>query len=130
MGPTPLLSGERRAGDDPACTLQPEGAVRFGSGGARAFAARPASHPLPPPPSSPRAPHGPAHATVTTPAFDTFPTGEAAGMQGPDATPAPAARGTGHRLWVHCPSIPEAILEEHFSAFGPVVDVYVPRDAQ
>jgi hypothetical protein len=31
---------------------------------------------------------------------------------------------------VHCPSIPEALLEEYFSGFGPVVDVYCPRDAQ
>jgi hypothetical protein len=42
----------------------------------------------------------------------------------------PPARGTGHRLWVHAPAIPENLLDEYFSGFGSVVDVYCPRDAQ
>jgi hypothetical protein len=39
-------------------------------------------------------------------------------------------RGTGARLWVHAPSLPESLLEEYFSGFGAVLDVYCPRDAQ
>ena len=39
-------------------------------------------------------------------------------------------RGTGARLWVHAPSLPESLLEEYFSGFGVVLDVYCPRDAQ
>ena len=39
-------------------------------------------------------------------------------------------RGTGARLWVHAPSLPESLLEEYFSGFGIVLDVYCPRDAQ
>ena len=45
-------------------------------------------------------------------------------------TAPPPARGTGHRLWVHAPAIPENLLDEYFSGFGSVVDVYCPRDAQ
>ena len=42
----------------------------------------------------------------------------------------PPVRGTGARLWVHAPSLPESLLEEYFSGFGAVLDVYCPRDAQ
>lgn len=42
----------------------------------------------------------------------------------------PPARGTGFRIWVHAPAIPENLLDEYFSGFGSVVDVYCPRDAQ
>jgi hypothetical protein len=31
---------------------------------------------------------------------------------------------------VHAPAIPENLLDEYFSGFGSVVDVYCPRDAQ
>ena len=31
---------------------------------------------------------------------------------------------------VFCPSLLESTLHEHFSKFGPVADVYIPRDRQ
>ena len=74
-----------------------------------------------------------AAARASSSSFGTSPTGGSSSLPqqlGPAAIPAPLARGTGHRLWVHAPAIPENLLDEYFSGFGSVVDVYCPRDAQ
>ncbi|KAK9836094.1 hypothetical protein WJX81_000636 [Elliptochloris bilobata] len=40
----------------------------------------------------------------------------------------PDSLSASQRLWVFCPSLLESTLHEHFSKFGPVADVYIPRD--
>ncbi|KAK9905754.1 hypothetical protein WJX75_005750 [Coccomyxa subellipsoidea] len=32
------------------------------------------------------------------------------------------------RLWVHCPGLLESHLQEYFSQYGAVIDLYIPRD--
>ena len=40
------------------------------------------------------------------------------------------ALGSKNRLWLHCPGLLESQLTEYFNQFGPVLDLYIPRDRQ